>query len=610
MEALRTIQEKLFGNKSPQRVAIVGLGGVGKTQVALQVAYWAREHVPEWSVFWLPALSSASFEQACQEMVRKLGIQGVDKEDAKEVAGRYLASQAAGKWLLIIDNADDDEMLFGTDGKSSGIRDYLPHTDRGRILLTSRSQRIAVAVAGSEVVEVSRMSEADARGLLEESLINKTLVLDDKGVLEFIHTLTYLPLAITQAAAYLNETKESITEYLRLLRNTEQDMVELLATEFTDDTRYQGTHNAVASTWIVSFEQIRKDAADAAKLLIFTAYVEPKAIPRLMLPSVGSEQRMTRAIGVLCGYSFLSRRDGGEMFDMHSLVHLASRVWVKRQNDTKSARHAALAHLAVVFRNDKWEDREVWRQYIPHVLKALQVGGADGDWGGEECQLGYWAGRCLMLDGRNREAFRLLERVVAFRRRTLSEEHLDRLASQHILARAYRADGRVKEAIKLLEHVVAIQRRTLSEEHPDRLASQHELARAYQADGRAKEATKLLEHVVAIQRRTLSEEHPSRMTSQYVLARAYQADGRVKEAIKLLEHVTAVRSTLSEEHPDRLASQHGLARAYQADGRVKGAIKLLEHVVAVRRRTLLEEHHPDRLASHTISHEHTRPMDG
>ncbi|GJN78753.1 hypothetical protein PLIIFM63780_002262 [Purpureocillium lilacinum] len=158
------------------------------------------------------------------------------------------------------------------------------------------------------------MEDYEAIELLEKSLINRSLLDDKKTVAELLSTLANLPLAIAQAAAYLNVRNTPVAEYVRPLQNTERDIVELLETEFTDDTRYNPrrhkTANAVASTWVVSFEQIRKDV-DVAMPPSFMTHVESKAIPRSMLPAVGSEQRMIRAVGVLRGYSFLNVREDG-----------------------------------------------------------------------------------------------------------------------------------------------------------------------------------------------------------------------------------------------------------------------------------------------------------
>jgi tetratricopeptide (TPR) repeat protein len=440
-----------------------------------------------------------------------------------------------------------------------------------------------------------RLSETEARQLLEKLLIDK-LPAEDGVVTELLEVLTYLPLAITQAAAYLNENKTLVVEYMRLLRNTERDMVELLEAEFEDDTRYRGAQNAVANTWVVSFEQIRKNA-EAAILLSFIGQVESKAIPRSMLPPVGSEQKMTRAIGVLCGYSFLSVRADGRTYDMHRLVHVASRVWLTRQDAAGEGKRAALVHLGKIFSTDSWEERDRWRDFLPHVMKAVEVYGEDEDWGEEACHVGYWVGRCLQVEGRHREAVAMLERVVRAREETLDKTHPSRLASQHELASAYRADGRVKKAIRLLEQVVKTREETLDKTHPDRLASQHNLAMAYRADGRIKEAIALLEQVVKTGEETLDKTHPDRLASQHNLAWAYRADGRVKEAITLLEQVVKTREeTLDKAHPHRMVSQCLLASAYLADGRIKEAITSLEQVVKTHEETL-DKTHPSRLAS-------------
>ncbi|KAM0309970.1 hypothetical protein ACHAPQ_012532, partial [Fusarium lateritium] len=241
---------------------------------------------------------------------------------------------------------------------------------------------------------------------------------------------------------------------------------------------------------------------------------------------------MTRAIGTLCGYSFLSQREDGDMFDMHSLVHLATRRWNEDEDREEGIQQLALARIAEAFPTDDWENREVWRQHLPHALRVLTSMDCDGS--EDACELGYWVGRCLHVDGRSRQAVGILEHVVAVRETTLVENHPSRLALQHALAGAYQANGQIKEAVKLLEHVVTVQEMTLVENHPDQLASQHALAGAYQANGQIAEAVKLLEYVVAVRETTLAENHPSRLASQHALAGAYEANGQIKEAIELL----------------------------------------------------------------------------
>ncbi|RYC80223.1 hypothetical protein BFJ63_vAg16890 [Fusarium oxysporum f. sp. narcissi] len=606
-EVLMKLQSLLFERNS-RKVALVGLGGIGKTQIALQLAYWIKEKKKDYSVFWVPALSPASFEQACVQIMDACDISTTNnnKLDAVESVRQYLSSKRAGKWLLVVDNADDMQTVMGLKGADNGLYRSLPQSDQGQILFTTRYRKVAVSVAGRNILDVPAMSRDEARSYLEEALIQEMSPTDDEVMNHLLTLLAHLPLAITQAAAYLNENQISLTEYLQLFENTERDRIELLSTEFQDGTRYEQSQDPVATTWFISFNQIHKADELASRILMFLAFVEPKAVPQSMLPEGESQQQLARALGTLCGYRFLDRRGSSEVFDMHSLVHLATRSWVTENRSEKERKQAAIARMEEVLTTDEWEDRDVWRQYLPHAIKLL--GQVEDNWSEELCKVGYWAGRCLLVDGRITEAVKLLEHVVAIKETTLAENHPDRLASQHELARAYRADGQIKEAVKLLEHVikeavkllehvVAIKETTLAENHPDRLASQHELAGAYQANGQIKEAVKLLEHVVAIREKTLAESHPSRLSSQHELAGAYRANGQTKEAVKLLEDVVAIQeTTLAESHPDRLTSQHALAMAYQANGQIKEAVKLLEQVVAIEEKPLAESH-PSRLSS-------------
>jgi tetratricopeptide (TPR) repeat protein len=622
-EELRVLQQKLMVDQDCQKLSIVGLGGTGKTQVALHFAYSVRERWPEYSILWVPALSIESFEQACASVAKALRIPqaGGGDEDVKELVQQHLSSSQAGRWLLVVDNADDPGIFFGQ-GQSRGIVNYLPESEMGVVVYTTRTPEIAELARG-DVLELGAMDRQDAAAFLTKSLTRKDLC-NNATIVELLDELTCLPLAIAQAAAYLNRNCMSVAKYLQLLRSTEQDLVSLLSREFRDDTRYKGSANAVATTWVVSFSQIREHDAAAADLLAFMSCVEWKAIPRSLLPEAQSEGEMEEAIGTLCGYSFLVRRDGDsrgtqevsgeteekteeerqieretkteteEWYDIHRLVHLATRIWVKEHGNASKVAEDAVRHVAGVFPSDDYENQAVWRRYLPHALRLLDGGQHSSAW--EQSKLCLLVGRCLRVDGRIQEAVVWLEKSCQ-QRSQLSEDNQGRLLSQHELARAYQADGHVHKAVALLEHVVEVQEKKLVAEHPSRLASQHELARAYQADGQVQKAVALLERVVEVKEKTLAPEHPSRLTSQHALAVAYKADGQVQKAVALLEHVVEVKeTTLAPEHPQRLASQHVLAVAYEADGQVYKAVELLEHVVEMQEKTLAPEH-PDRLAS-------------
>ncbi|KAK7220422.1 hypothetical protein V2G26_008425 [Clonostachys chloroleuca] len=573
---------------------------MGKTQIALRIAHLMKNNELEqrnYSVLWISAFSMASFEQACTAIIRDFAIPSAADEDPKQIVRDFLSSDRAGKWFLIIDNADDMAILYGPEDQPGGIINFLPDSDSGPILFTTRSREVATNVTVN-ILELPEMSLAEAKDLLGKSLIDNNQIKDGGLVDELLQTLTHLPLAIAQASAYMNQKKVSIKDYIQLFQNTDQDMIELLRCRFRDGSHYQRDQGAVATTWIVSFNQIRDTDEDAARLLQFVACIEPKSIPRTMLPSLGSEQRMTSAIGTLCGYGFLSQREDSAIYDMHSLVHLATQLWTASHDPEREQSQAAITHLTELFPTGDWEHRELWRQYFPHALKVLHT--APDDQSKEICELACYVSMCLIQDGRVKEAVELLERVVISQEKRSPEDDLDRLASQQSLAGAYQAYGEVKKAVKLLEHVVTVEEKIFPEDHPDLLYSQQSLAGAYQAYGEVKKAVELHEHVVTVEEKIFPEDHPDLLYSQYELAGAYRDNGEGEKAVKLLEHVVTVEEKiLPEDHPDRLASQHQLAEAYHLNGERDKAVELLKHVVAIKEK-ILPEDNPARLASQLL----------
>ncbi|KAK2879471.1 hypothetical protein FQN49_000855 [Arthroderma sp. PD_2] len=406
---LSMLKEKLFLQKQCQTTAIFGLGGIGKTQVALQLAYWVKEHIPGHSIFWLPALSDKSFEKACREILRKFGIrQSPDAQDAKELVQQHLSSERAGPWFLIIDGADNLDVLFGSADIPGGINDFLPRSEKGVTLFTTRSREVAVAAASSDVVELHEMDLQEADSFFRKSLIQEDLLCDEVVTTQLLEELNLLPLAITQAAAYLNRTGISTAKYLELLRGSEQDMTSLMSRQFYDNTRYKGSQNAVAATWLDSFDQIRKLDNNAANLLAFISCIEPKAIPQSILPRLESEESMAHAMGTLYGYAFVTRREDDEMFDMHSLVHMATRIWVRKQGLMAETMENATRHIEGIFPPCDGANRIIWKDYLPHAMRVLR-GGDELDTA-ERYELYSKVGQCLQVDGRIRKAIKCFKK--------------------------------------------------------------------------------------------------------------------------------------------------------------------------------------------------------
>jgi hypothetical protein len=141
-------------------------------------------------------------------------------------------------------------------------------------------------------------------------LIHKCLANDHKTTTQLLHQLSCLPLAITQAASYINETEISVAAYLSLLESQENVKVELLSQNFEDGWRYAETNNSVAATWLISFDQIRRLDPLAANYLLFMSCIDPRDIPLSLLPPDSSQVKQQKALGLLKAYSFITGQVG------------------------------------------------------------------------------------------------------------------------------------------------------------------------------------------------------------------------------------------------------------------------------------------------------------
>lgn len=152
------LKQKLLVNQDCQTVAISGLGGIGKIQVALQFAYSVKEDYPEFSIFWVQAMSMEAFERSCMEMATALKMRQKSDDDVKRLVQRWLCGKKAGRWLLIVDNVDSLDVLRGSEQRE-GLLTFLPESEDGLTIFTTRHGEIAQHLAGSNVVEIEKMAK-------------------------------------------------------------------------------------------------------------------------------------------------------------------------------------------------------------------------------------------------------------------------------------------------------------------------------------------------------------------------------------------------------------------------------------------------------------------
>jgi tetratricopeptide (TPR) repeat protein len=551
------------------------------------LAYRIRREFKNCSVFWIPASDMESLHQAYAHIAQRLNIPGWDDENAdfKKLVQLYLSKESAGQWLLIFDITDEARLETAGSPQAVSLIEYLPVSDQGAIVFTTTDRKTAVTLALQDIVELPEMEQDIAQRMLEMFLTSPA---NEQEVADLLlKELAYLPLAIVQAAAYVNINKITLRQYLLLLAEQKEEVVEPISKE---------CENAIATTWLISFEQIRRQDTLAADYLLFMACVDQTDVPLDLLPTASPREKGIDAVGTLDAYSFVSKRTAESALDLHRLVHLSTRNWLKKQELLSQRTQVAITRLLEVFPDNNHGNRSKWRRLLPHAKFAL-LSSLPGQENEARTNLVFKYAMALLSDGRFNEAEIYFNDALQSLKEVLSEEHPSTLTSMGNLASTFWNQGRWKEAEDLEVQVVEARKRVLGQEHPDTLTSRGNLASTYRNQGRWKEAEDLEVQVVETRKRVLGQEHPSTLTSMANLASTFWNQGRWKEAEDLFVQVMKTRKrVLGQEHPSTLTSMANLASTYRNQGRWKEAEDLEVQVMETSLRVLGQEH-PDTLTS-------------
>jgi hypothetical protein len=283
-----------------ERLAVHGLGGCGKSALAVEFAYWSKQHEPYRAIYWISAINRESFEQAYREMAKLLNMPGHDdpRTNVKQLVMSRLSDESSGPWLIIVDNADDMNVLFGDAQRRSPLHlliSFLPQSRRGAIIFTTRTRTAALKLAELNLISLGGLERVEASDLLKKRLLpeHRYQLTDTAAVNTLLENLSFHALAVVQAIAFMNSNRVTISEYIAIYRASERDAVDLLSEHFEDDSRYREANNAVATTWYISLEQIQQQYPIAAEHLFLMACVASNDIPTLILPPFFARRHST-----------------------------------------------------------------------------------------------------------------------------------------------------------------------------------------------------------------------------------------------------------------------------------------------------------------------------
>lgn len=583
-----------------QPSALQGLGGVGKTQIALE--YASRYALEYRAVFWIEAETSEQITSSLLRLADVLGLPQRHDADQQQVLGavrRWLMTHH--HWLLIWDNLEDPMVLS----------DFLPLARQGVFLITTRCAALGTLAQGIELLPMRQ--EEGVLFLLRRAKVLSPAQLQQQIYLfatpspneyaaaeAVVSILGGLPLALDQAGAYIDETRCGFSGYLQ---RYEQQRSQLLARRGALSVDHP---QSVVSTFFLACQRIAQQNPAALELLRFCAWLSPDAIPEecflthpmclgpVLGPVVADPLQFDQALGALLSLSLVHRHPETRMLSIHRLVQIVLR---EAMNECEQVQWLlrALQVLTRLFPEVSVESpTEVWGQcerLLPHML-AMSAALTDGSGTQELAEVLSKAADYLRERAQYDQAEPLYTRALTLYEHTGEKRPLPMAHVLNGLASLYTEQRKYAQAEHLSQRALQIQEQALGVEHPEITASLMTLANLYWQQGRYAEAEPLFQQSLFLREQAYGGEHPLMIVPLSRLGLLYWRQGRYAQAEPLFRRALALSERVERsERPQMIQPLTNLGLLCWKQGRYAQAEHLFRQAIRIWEQVFGLEHH-------------------
>ncbi len=593
----------LTGRPRVHTGVVSGLGGVGKTQVALDYAQrrWTAGDLDLW--LWVTAGSREAVVSGYARLAADLtGVEDPDPEYGAQRLLEWLATSAA-RWLIVLDDVQNPADLRGL---------WPPAAPGGQVVATTRRRDAALRGQGRCLIEIGVFTPDEAEAYLRAALADQPALA--KGAAELAAVLGCLPLALAQAAAYMLDRNLSCTDYHARWSSRRRSLASLLPEPDGLPDEHRAT---VATTWSLSVEQANQlePAGIAGALLEVASVLDPNGTPAavfttpevtgLLADHTGVEVNAEQArdgLGCLHRLNLITLDPGSEIrtVRVHALVQRATRDSLPTPRLAEVTRVAADAVLAV------WPDPErdaALGQVLRANTEVLAEVGGEHLWNPGGHEVLFRAGRSLGDRGLFAEARNYAHQLHSTATERLGPDHHDALTTRHSLANWRGKAGDPAGAVAAYEEVLADHVRVLGPDDPHTLGARRNLVCWRGVAGDPAGAAAAFEELLADDIRVLGPEDSRTLTTRHNLAYWRGESGDAAGAVAGYQELLADRMrVLGSDHPDTLITRNNIAAWRGKGGDAAGAVADYQELLADNLRVLGSEHPHTLSARRSVAH--------